>query len=129
MLLFGALSRTASFLEANSEASPSVPTRGTQEPFPRIGSEHRLVVNRLRGRAVSNERPATLTGVWGAFVFSPGAELGAERPKLKTLEDRTALVEVWWLSPAPFRDADRFLLGNSANPPFDFPRSDTNRNH
>ena len=70
----------------------------------------------------------TLPGVWGDFVFSPGAELGAECPRLKTLEDRTALVEVWWLSPGPFRAADRFSLGNSANPPFGFPRFDTNRN-
>jgi len=49
--------------------------------------------------------------------------------KLKILEDRAALVEVWWLSPGPFRAADRFPLGNSANLPFGFPRSDTNRNH
>ncbi len=48
---------------------------------------------------------------------------------LKPLEDRTALVEVWWLSPGPFRAADRFPLGNSVTPPFGFPRSDTNRNH
>jgi hypothetical protein len=40
----------------------------------------------------------------------PIAAAGAERPKLKTLEDRDALVEVWWLSPAPFRAADRFPL-------------------
>src|SRR6266404_3649309 len=49
--------------------------------------------------------------------------------ELKTLEDRTAPVEVWWLSPDPFRAADRFPLGSSANPPFGFPRFDTNRNH
>ena len=51
------------------------------------------------------------------------------KAELKPLEDRTALVGVWWLSPGPFRAADRFSLGNSATPPFGFPRSDTNRDH
>src|ERR1017187_6270762 len=49
-------------------------------------------------------------------------------PEPKTLEDRAALVEVGWLSPGPFRAADQFSLGNSANPPFVFPRSDKNQN-
>jgi len=64
-----------------------------------------------------------------AHALNIGSVDSAERPELKTLEDRAALVEVWWLSPGPFRAADRFPLGNSANPPFGFPRSDTNRNH
>ena len=68
-----------------------------------------------------------------AFLISLGLHNERNRlistVELKTLEDRGALVEVWWLSPGPFRAAGRFPLGNSANPPFGFPRSDTNRNH
>ena len=48
--------------------------------------------------------------------------------ELKPLEDRAALVEVWWLSPGPFRTAVRLPLGNSARPPFGCRRSETYRN-
>ena len=47
---------------------------------------------------------------------------GCSPPELKPLEDRAALVEVWWLSPGPSRASDQFPLGNRANPPFGFPR-------
>jgi len=72
-----------------------------------------------------------------AYGFTPHLTLSLTNLKLheivrtdelKPLEDRTAVVEVWWLSPHPFRAADRFPLGNSANPPFGFRRSDPNRN-
>ena len=35
-----------------------------------------MVVSSFWGKGLSDERPATLNGVWGAFVFSPGAEWG-----------------------------------------------------
>ena len=47
--------------------------------------------------------------------------------ELKPLEDQAALVEGWWLSPGPFRAADRFSLRNIATPPFGFPPPDIHR--
>jgi hypothetical protein len=48
-------------------AGPAVPARGTQELFPKLGTEPTVALSSFRGRAV-RKRPMTLNGVWGAFV-------------------------------------------------------------